>query len=120
MEAIAVLRQFPFSPSLRRMSVVARLAGEEHFHVYMKGAPEVLAQFCRSETGTNGHISLSGGKVFLKFRHMKQTRLSQYMGRWLSSLWVGSGAGRFDKADTIISRQRGREKTPRCASTSKA
>ncbi|XP_039706576.1 putative cation-transporting ATPase 13A5 [Pteropus medius] len=49
-EAITILRQFPFSSSLQRMSVVAQLAGEDHFHVYMKGAPEMLAKFCRSET----------------------------------------------------------------------
>ncbi|XP_070262657.1 probable cation-transporting ATPase 13A5 isoform X5 [Myotis yumanensis] len=49
-EAITILRQFPFSSSLQRMSVVAGLAGEDHFHVYMKGAPEMLAKFCRSET----------------------------------------------------------------------
>ncbi|XP_036895871.1 probable cation-transporting ATPase 13A5 isoform X1 [Sturnira hondurensis] len=48
--AISIVRQFPFSSSLQRMSVVARLAGEGHFHVYMKGAPEMLARFCRSET----------------------------------------------------------------------
>ncbi|XP_044907459.1 probable cation-transporting ATPase 13A5 isoform X2 [Felis catus] len=49
-EAIAILRQFPFSSSLQRMSVVAQVAGEDHFHVYMKGAPEMLAKFCKSET----------------------------------------------------------------------
>ncbi|KAF4020878.1 hypothetical protein G4228_012424, partial [Cervus hanglu yarkandensis] len=49
-EAIIVLRQFPFSSSLQRMSVVAQLVGEDQFHVYMKGAPEMLAQFCRPET----------------------------------------------------------------------
>ncbi|EPQ12058.1 Putative cation-transporting ATPase 13A5 [Myotis brandtii] len=49
-EAITILRQFPFSSSLQRMSVVAGLAGENHFHVYMKGAPEMLAKFCRPET----------------------------------------------------------------------
>ncbi|ELK31573.1 Putative cation-transporting ATPase 13A5, partial [Myotis davidii] len=49
-EAITILRQFPFSSSLQRMSVVAGLAGEDHFHVYMKGAPEMLVKFCRSET----------------------------------------------------------------------
>ncbi|XP_038301816.1 probable cation-transporting ATPase 13A5 isoform X2 [Canis lupus familiaris] len=49
-EAIAILRQFPFSSSLQRMSVVAQLAGEDHFHVYVKGAPEMLAKFCKSET----------------------------------------------------------------------
>ncbi|XP_001498829.2 probable cation-transporting ATPase 13A5 [Equus caballus] len=49
-EAITILHQFPFSSSLQRMSVVAWLAGGDHFHVYMKGAPEMLVQFCRSET----------------------------------------------------------------------
>lgn len=49
-EAITVLCQFPFSSSLQRMSVVAQLAGEDYFHVYMKGAPEMMATFCRPET----------------------------------------------------------------------
>ncbi|XP_012635697.2 putative cation-transporting ATPase 13A5 [Microcebus murinus] len=49
-EAITILHQFPFSSSLQRMSVIAQLAGEDHFHVYMKGAPEMVARFCRSET----------------------------------------------------------------------
>ncbi|KAF0884625.1 AT135 ATPase, partial [Crocuta crocuta] len=49
-EAIAILHQFPFSSSLQRMSVVAQVAGDDHFHVYMKGAPEMLARFCKSET----------------------------------------------------------------------
>ncbi|XP_003476998.2 probable cation-transporting ATPase 13A5 isoform X1 [Cavia porcellus] len=48
--AIMILRQFPFSSSLQRMSVIAQLAREGHFHVYMKGAPEMVARFCRSET----------------------------------------------------------------------
>ncbi|XP_014638495.1 PREDICTED: probable cation-transporting ATPase 13A5 [Ceratotherium simum simum] len=49
-EAITILCQFPFSSSLQRMSVVAQLAGEDHFHAYMKGAPEMLVGFCKSET----------------------------------------------------------------------
>ncbi|KAG8515835.1 putative cation-transporting ATPase 13A5, partial [Galemys pyrenaicus] len=49
-EAIGILRQFPFSSGLQRMSVVAQLAGEERLHVYMKGAPEMLVRFCRPET----------------------------------------------------------------------
>ncbi|XP_004603054.2 probable cation-transporting ATPase 13A5 [Sorex araneus] len=48
--AITVLCQFPFSSSLQRMSVVAQLEGEDQLHVYMKGAPEMLVRFCRSET----------------------------------------------------------------------
>ncbi|XP_008070000.1 probable cation-transporting ATPase 13A5 [Carlito syrichta] len=49
-EAITILRQFPFSSSLQRMSVITQLAGEDHIHVYMKGAPEMVIKFCRSET----------------------------------------------------------------------
>ncbi|XP_005338475.2 putative cation-transporting ATPase 13A5 isoform X1 [Ictidomys tridecemlineatus] len=49
-EAIAILRQFPFSSSLQRMSVIAQLAGEHHFRAYLKGAPEMVARFCRPET----------------------------------------------------------------------
>ncbi|KAM9089924.1 LOW QUALITY PROTEIN: putative cation-transporting ATPase 13A5 [Megaptera novaeangliae] len=51
LEAIAILQQFPFSCSLQRMSVVVQ-RGKDHFCVYMKGAPEMLARFCRSETVT--------------------------------------------------------------------
>uniref|UniRef100_A0A4W2IFK7 Cation-transporting ATPase n=1 Tax=Bos indicus x Bos taurus TaxID=30522 RepID=A0A4W2IFK7_BOBOX len=61
-EAIIVLRQFPFSSSLQRMSVVAQLAGEDHFHVYMKGAPEMLARFCRPETGDNLQTAITVAK----------------------------------------------------------
>lgn len=52
-DAITVLRQFPFSSGLQRMSVIAQLAGDLHLQVYMKGAPEMVARFCRSETGTD-------------------------------------------------------------------
>ncbi|OBS73753.1 hypothetical protein A6R68_15709, partial [Neotoma lepida] len=49
-DTITILRQFPFSSGLQRMSVIAQLAGDLHLHVYMKGAPEMVARFCRSET----------------------------------------------------------------------
>ncbi|XP_021065072.1 probable cation-transporting ATPase 13A5 isoform X3 [Mus pahari] len=49
-DSITILRQFPFSSGLQRMSVIAQLAGDLHLHVYMKGAPEMVARFCRSET----------------------------------------------------------------------
>lgn len=63
-DTITILRQFPFSSALQRMSVIAQLAGDLHLHVYMKGAPEMVASFCRSETGTDGFFSLSRGKTF--------------------------------------------------------
>ncbi|KAM7409529.1 hypothetical protein PAMA_001151 [Pampus argenteus] len=47
---IGIVRQFPFSSALQRMSVVARLLGEKRMDAYMKGAPEVVASLCKKET----------------------------------------------------------------------
>uniref|UniRef100_A0A8D0HA81 Cation-transporting ATPase n=1 Tax=Sphenodon punctatus TaxID=8508 RepID=A0A8D0HA81_SPHPU len=46
---IAVLHQFPFSSALQRMSVIAQEIGGAR-RVFMKGAPEMVARFCRPET----------------------------------------------------------------------
>uniref|UniRef100_A0A7N4NJH9 Cation-transporting ATPase n=2 Tax=Sarcophilus harrisii TaxID=9305 RepID=A0A7N4NJH9_SARHA len=48
--AIAILHQFPFSSGLQRMSVITQEIGKDHFDAYMKGAPEMVASFCRPET----------------------------------------------------------------------
>ncbi|CAG08103.1 unnamed protein product [Tetraodon nigroviridis] len=47
---IGIVRQFPFSSTLQRMSVVSRLLGEKRMDAYMKGAPEVVASLCKKET----------------------------------------------------------------------
>ncbi|KAM7387930.1 hypothetical protein PAMP_024137 [Pampus punctatissimus] len=47
---IGIVRQFPFSSALQRMSVVGRLLGEKRMDAYMKGAPEVVASLCKKET----------------------------------------------------------------------
>ncbi|NXV75888.1 AT132 ATPase, partial [Atlantisia rogersi] len=47
---VGILRRFPFSSSLQRMSVLAKLPGEASAHVYAKGAPEMVASLCRKET----------------------------------------------------------------------
>ncbi|XP_072293964.1 polyamine-transporting ATPase 13A3 [Eucyclogobius newberryi] len=47
---IGVVRQFPFSSALQRMSVVVRLLGEKRMDAYMKGAPEVVASLCKKDT----------------------------------------------------------------------
>ncbi|XP_010622365.1 probable cation-transporting ATPase 13A3 isoform X1 [Fukomys damarensis] len=47
---IGIVRQFPFSSALQRMSVVAKVLGEKKMDAYMKGAPEVIASLCRPET----------------------------------------------------------------------
>lgn len=48
---IGIVRQFPFSSTLQRMSVVTRLLGEKRMDAYMKGAPEMVASLCKKETG---------------------------------------------------------------------
>ncbi|NXJ85939.1 AT132 ATPase, partial [Trogon melanurus] len=47
---VGILRRFPFSSSLQRMSVLAKLPGEASAHVYVKGAPEMVASLCGKET----------------------------------------------------------------------
>ncbi|XP_053210773.1 polyamine-transporting ATPase 13A3-like isoform X2 [Panonychus citri] len=47
---IGILRQFPFSSSLQRMSVITRLLGDDHFVLYAKGAPEMISKLCLKET----------------------------------------------------------------------
>ncbi|XP_054838971.1 probable cation-transporting ATPase 13A4 isoform X2 [Eublepharis macularius] len=46
---VAILRQFPFSSALQRMSVVAQEFGGGR-HVFMKGAPETVARFCHPDS----------------------------------------------------------------------
>ncbi|KAG8014015.1 putative cation-transporting ATPase 13A3 [Nibea albiflora] len=47
---IGIVRQFPFSSALQRMSVVVRKLGEKHMDAYLKGAPEVVASLCKPHT----------------------------------------------------------------------
>ncbi|OCT73393.1 hypothetical protein XELAEV_18036370mg [Xenopus laevis] len=47
---IGVLRRFPFSSALQRMSVISKLPGDSPALLYMKGAPEMVASLCKSDT----------------------------------------------------------------------
>ncbi|KAG9509462.1 putative cation-transporting ATPase 13A3 [Fragariocoptes setiger] len=47
---VGILRQFTFSSSLQRMSVVTRQHRANQFVVYTKGAPEKIAALCDPET----------------------------------------------------------------------
>ncbi|XP_069473521.1 probable cation-transporting ATPase 13A4 isoform X2 [Ambystoma mexicanum] len=49
-KGVAVVHQYPFSSVLQRMSVIARVCGGAHLDVYMKGAPEKVASFCKEDT----------------------------------------------------------------------
>ena len=50
MPSIGISKQFPFSSSLQRMSVVVRDANESNFVLYTKGSPEKISELCRPET----------------------------------------------------------------------
>ncbi|THD25574.1 Cation-transporting ATPase [Fasciola hepatica] len=47
---VGILRQFPFTSSLQRMSVIARVLDGSHFNLYTKGAPETIESLCRCDT----------------------------------------------------------------------
>lgn len=47
---IAIVKQFTFSSSFLRMSVLAKTLNSDHLDVYTKGAPEKIAELCKLET----------------------------------------------------------------------
>ncbi|XP_008405076.1 probable cation-transporting ATPase 13A3 isoform X3 [Poecilia reticulata] len=65
---IGIVRQFPFSSALQRMSVVSRTLGEKCMDAYMKGAPEVVASLCKSETVPENFAEVLEGYTKQGFR----------------------------------------------------
>ncbi|XP_047459083.1 cation-transporting ATPase 13A2 isoform X2 [Mugil cephalus] len=49
-EAVAIVRRFPFSSALQRMSVVTVAYRGSSATAFIKGAPEMVASLCRAET----------------------------------------------------------------------
>ncbi|KAL4220880.1 hypothetical protein ACF0H5_019146 [Mactra antiquata] len=47
---VGVVRQFTFSSSLKRMSVITRTLGRSNMDIYCKGAVETISALCRPET----------------------------------------------------------------------
>ncbi|KAJ8320109.1 hypothetical protein KUTeg_001696 [Tegillarca granosa] len=47
---VGIIRQFTFSSSLQRMSVIARTLGKDCMDVYTKGAPEKIISLCKPDS----------------------------------------------------------------------
>ncbi|XP_056008608.1 polyamine-transporting ATPase 13A3-like isoform X2 [Ostrea edulis] len=47
---VGIIRQFTFSSSVQRMSVITRTLSEDGMEVYCKGAPEKIASLCLQDT----------------------------------------------------------------------
>ncbi|PNF39587.1 hypothetical protein B7P43_G11044 [Cryptotermes secundus] len=47
---IGIVRQFPFSSNLQRMSVITRTLGATQFQVYCKGSPEMILSLSQPDT----------------------------------------------------------------------
>ncbi len=58
LQEIAIVKQFTFSSSFLRMSVLCKTLGEDHMNVYTKGAPEKIVELCRPETVPSDFSSL--------------------------------------------------------------
>ena len=44
---IGIVREFSFTSSLQRMSVITRKLMDQHFNVYSKGSPEMILTLCK-------------------------------------------------------------------------
>lgn len=47
---VGIVRQFPFTSSLQRMSVITRTLGANHYDLYCKGSPEMIFSLSRAES----------------------------------------------------------------------
>ncbi|CAG0881036.1 unnamed protein product, partial [Darwinula stevensoni] len=47
---VGIVRQFPFTSSLQRMSVITRTLGKDHMDFFCKGAPEKIASLCHPQS----------------------------------------------------------------------
>lgn len=47
---LGIIKQFPFSSSLQRMSVAVKVLGSDHFTLYVKGSPEKITELSNPDT----------------------------------------------------------------------
>ncbi|XP_038131677.1 probable cation-transporting ATPase 13A3 isoform X2 [Cyprinodon tularosa] len=87
---IGIVRQFPFSSALQRMSVVVRRLGEKHMEAFLKGAPEVVASLCKPHsvpqtfTETLEKYTRQGFRVIALAHRQLESKLSWHKVQTLS------------------------------------
>ena len=52
---MAILKRFPFESSVKRMTVITQRRSSNHFTVFVKGAPELIAALCDPLTSKFSH-----------------------------------------------------------------
>ncbi|RNA15084.1 putative cation-transporting ATPase 13A3 isoform X2 [Brachionus plicatilis] len=57
-DEIAIVKQYTFSSSLLRMSVLCKSLDENCMHVYSKGAPEKIADLCNKDTLPHNYFDM--------------------------------------------------------------
>uniref|UniRef100_A0A3P9NLQ9 Polyamine-transporting ATPase 13A3 n=1 Tax=Poecilia reticulata TaxID=8081 RepID=A0A3P9NLQ9_POERE len=87
---MGIVRQFPFSSALQRMSVVVRRLGDKHMEVFLKGAPEVVAGLCKPNsvpqnfTETLESYTRQGFRVIALAHRQLESKLSWHKVQTLS------------------------------------
>uniref|UniRef100_A0A090X9V6 Putative cation-transporting atpase n=1 Tax=Ixodes ricinus TaxID=34613 RepID=A0A090X9V6_IXORI len=67
---VGIVRQFPFTSTLQRMSVVCRTLGRRYMDLYAKGAPEMIHSLCDPATVPENYFDVLRGYTLQGFRVM--------------------------------------------------
>lgn len=53
---VGIVRQFPFTSSLQRMSVITRTLGANHYDLYCKGSPEMILSLSKTDSSESSYF----------------------------------------------------------------